>query len=190
MRTVPVPGERSESGTGTGKLGATRASALPCAYGALPLRSTPPAQNNASTAIWGFRKKIDAARPSLFLHPKLRRACPLCAIKSNNMTEEFFNNIRGSIKEASHMALTEDELQQTAEYIFMFKSLRLEEHWQVNQVIAKADRWDDFKALRSMNDHGPSGVIQGITPKFFAIVCKVLKISGDDGHPLLNYRKW
>jgi hypothetical protein len=98
--------------------------------------------------------------------------------------------IKQKIAEASFITLKNDELEQTAEYIKLYHTHSCSEHWQVNSIISKENKWDEFKAIRSLNDHGTASKIRGITPQFFAIVCKVLSIEGDDGAPLKDYDKY
>ena len=44
--------------------------------------------------------------------------------------------------------------------------------------------------LISLNNHGHKNLVKGITPIFFAIICRALDITGDDGDPLLGYEKY
>ncbi len=96
-------------------------------------------------------------------------------------------SIKRKIAEASFVTLKAEELEQTAEYIQLYHSRKCSEHWQVNNIITKEGKWDEFTAIRSLNDHGTASKLKGITPKFFAIVCLVLSIQGDDGAPLKDY---
>lgn len=98
--------------------------------------------------------------------------------------------IKRKVAAASFVPLTEDEIEQTARYINLYKTNGCSEHWQVNNIISNSNKWDEFKAIRSLNDHGTKSKIRGITPQFFAIVCTVLKIEGDDGSPLIDYDQY
>ncbi len=102
----------------------------------------------------------------------------------------FINSIIPQVKKASFTELTNEQVEQIANYIWIFKSNNFKHHWEVNELISKSQIWDGFSELRSLNNHGPSGIVKGITPKFFAIICKVLEITGDDGEPLVDFEKY
>lgn len=106
------------------------------------------------------------------------------------MTDKFIIKCTKKIKKASFTELTEDEIEQLLSYLWIFISENFEEHWQVNNYITEHDIWDEFTAIRSLNDHGHRQKIKGITPKHFAIACKVLDIDADDGAPLRDYLKY
>lgn len=101
-----------------------------------------------------------------------------------------FNWIRNKIVDVTFVELTEDEIDQTAHYIDLYHARGCTEHWQVNNIITRENKWEEFKAIRSLNDYGSKNKVKGITPQFFAIVCKVLRIQGDDGAPLKDYDKY
>ena len=99
----------------------------------------------------------------------------------------FIENIKPEIIKASYYELSDEEIEQTAHYIWLYKSNNCDEHYEVNNIINQKNSWDEFTAIRSLNDHGYRKRIKGITPKFFAIICKVLDITGDDGATLKEY---
>ena len=104
--------------------------------------------------------------------------------------EDFIKNINPEIVKAAFYPLSDEEIEQTANYIWLYKTHNCQEHYEVNNIITLFNSWGEFTAIRSMNDHGHRTKIRGITPKFFAIICKVLKITGDDGAPLKDYEKY
>jgi len=79
--------------------------------------------------------------------------------------------------------ISEIELKQVKAYVDIFKNNSFQEHYEVNNYISRHNLWNDFSEIRSMNTHGVN-CIKGILPKFFAIVCKILEITGDNGEPL------
>lgn len=69
-------------------------------------------------------------------------------------------------------------------YTKIFLENGFKEHYEVNRYISKMNLWDEFQNIRSLNDHGENKNIPGILPKFYAIVCKKLEITGAGGTPL------
>ena len=102
----------------------------------------------------------------------------------------FIKNIKPEIVKAAFDELSDEEIVQTAKYIWLYKINECKEHYEVNNIITMRNSWGEFTAIRSMNDHGHRKKIRGITPKFFAIICNVLEITGDDGAPLKDYEKY
>jgi hypothetical protein len=80
--------------------------------------------------------------------------------------------------------LSSGETREIDEYIKIYKENNCTEHHEVNSLITINDRWDEFPTIRSLNDHSENKNIKGILPKYFEIVCTILKISGDTGKPL------
>ena len=91
---------------------------------------------------------------------------------------------------ASYKELTVEQVCQILIYIRIYKTESFTEHWQVNKYISKHNLWNYFSELRSLNDHGHTNKIKGITPLYFALICRVLEINADDGEPLLDYEKY
>lgn len=94
------------------------------------------------------------------------------------------------LEEVSDSELSQEETEQLLRYLKIFISNDFRRHWEVNEYISENDIWDKFSELRSLNDHGYPTKIKGITPKYFAIVCRALNIGGDNGAPLQDYEKY
>jgi hypothetical protein len=101
------------------------------------------------------------------------------------ITTHYFKIIDASYKE-----LTIEQVCQVLIYIRIYKRESYTEHWQVNRYISNQNLWDYFSELRSLNDHGHPNKIKGITPFYFALICRVLEINADDGEPLLDYEEY
>ncbi|WP_444994927.1 hypothetical protein [Aliikangiella sp. IMCC44359] len=86
--------------------------------------------------------------------------------------------------------LSKDESKEINEYIKIFREHGCTKHHEVNEIIAQSGGWDSFKTIRSLNDYGEHKEIEGIQPKYFEIVCNILKISGEKGLPLDSYKKY
>lgn len=82
---------------------------------------------------------------------------------------------------------TVNEEYEISKYIEIFRKFNCREHYEANEIITQQDRWDEFKTIRSLNDHGKHKEIPGIQPKYFEIICNILKITGSNGHSLDNY---
>lgn len=87
-------------------------------------------------------------------------------------------------------ALTASESKEINDFINIFKLNNLTEHFQVNKYITENELWDEFKTIRSINNHGLNKEVPGIQPKYFNIICELLKIQGGNGSPLANYKKY
>lgn len=83
-----------------------------------------------------------------------------------------------------------NENREINEYIKIFQEHGCTKHHEVNEIITKSGTWDNFKTIRSLNDHGKFKAIEGIQPQYFEIICNILKISGDKGLPLDGYKKY
>ncbi|MEZ2634514.1 hypothetical protein ACBP95_02285 [Morganella morganii] len=86
--------------------------------------------------------------------------------------------------------LSSNESMEINEYIKIYREHGCTKHHEVNEIITKNRLWDNFKTIRSLNDHGEFKDIEGIQPQYFEIVCNILKISGDNGLPLDGYKKY
>ena len=84
----------------------------------------------------------------------------------------------------------EPELEEIKNCIKIYRSNDFKEHHQINNYISENNLWHQFPTIRSLNDHGPHKEIKGIQPKYFAIICQILKISGGNGLPLDSYKKY
>ncbi|ENL8551363.1 hypothetical protein [Serratia marcescens] len=86
--------------------------------------------------------------------------------------------------------LSSNETKEINEYIKIYRDHGCTKHHEVNDIITKNRLWNNFKTIRSLNDHGEFKGIEGIQPQYFEIVCNILKISGDKGLPLDGYQKY
>lgn len=86
--------------------------------------------------------------------------------------------------------LSEDESGEINRYIQIFREFNCTKHHEVNEIISRKGQWDNFKTIRSLNDHGEYKKIEGIQPQYFEIVCNILEISGEKGIPLDKYQKY
>lgn len=86
--------------------------------------------------------------------------------------------------------LSQNESKEINEYIKIFCENGCTKHHEVNEIIAKSGKWDSFKTIRSLNDHGEHKEIEGIQPQYFEVVCNILRISGEKGLPLDSYKKY
>lgn len=87
-------------------------------------------------------------------------------------------------------SLSRDESREINDYVNIFRDYGCTEHHEVNEIISQRGDWDNFKTIRSLNDHGRYKGIEGIQPKYFEIICHILKISSGNGLPLDGYRKY
>ena len=86
--------------------------------------------------------------------------------------------------------LSNSESEEINKYIKIYQSNEFTEHHQVNTFISYHNSWDQFPTIRSLNDHGQNKEIKGIQPRYFNIICQLLKISGGNGLPLDSYKKY
>lgn len=86
--------------------------------------------------------------------------------------------------------LSKAESEEISQYIKIYHSNNFTEHHQVNNFISENNFWNQFSTIRSLNDHGQHKEIKGIQPKYFNIICQLLKISGGNGLPLDSYKKY
>jgi hypothetical protein len=103
------------------------------------------------------------------------------------MNDQFVKVYTRKVNNASFTALSQSEVNELLRYIWIYKQNNMTEHWQVNEYISEFDNWDEFTNIRSLNDHGYDFHIQGIQPKFYAIICNVLQKEKGDGAPLLDW---
>lgn len=88
------------------------------------------------------------------------------------------------------MSLSQIESSEIQEYIHIFKANGFSKHTQVNDYITNNSLWGHFPTIRSLNDHGDYKEIEGIEPKYFEVVCRILNISGEGGRNLDNFTKY
>ncbi len=88
------------------------------------------------------------------------------------------------------LSLSQTESSEVQEYIDIFKANGFSKHTQVNDHITNNNLWGHFPTIRSLNDHGECKEIEGIEPKYFEVVCRILNISGEGGRSLDNFKKY
>ena len=106
------------------------------------------------------------------------------------MTYSFKKDFTRRIKSVAYSMLTNDEIEQLLNYLWIFKTQDCSAHYEVNQYISNNDLWEDFSELRSLNDHGYRKRIKGITPDFYAIACGAMNMAKGDGQPLEDYERY
>jgi hypothetical protein len=104
--------------------------------------------------------------------------------------KDYTKKMISKIINSSYSKLSKTEVLQLSKYLCIYEENGFIEHWQVNKYISNNNLWNQFNELRSINSHGNYKKVKGITPKHFAIVCKVLSIKGDDGEPLIGWEKY
>ena len=106
------------------------------------------------------------------------------------MKKKFKQKYKEKIIDASFSSLSNKEIKQLLKYLWIYKSYHCTEHYEVNEIITEEDIWDEFKKIRSLNDHGHRRKILGIAPKYFAIICEVLEIEDAGGNPLEDWERY
>jgi len=86
--------------------------------------------------------------------------------------------------------LRHEESEEIQKYIDIYYNEGYCTHIQVNEYITGKNLWHQFPTIRSLNDHGEYRNIPGIQPKYFEIICRILKISGENGRPLDSFRAY
>lgn len=78
-----------------------------------------------------------------------------------------------------------------ANYIAIFHKIGAEEHHEVNEYISLNGLWDEFREIRSLNNHGRGKEkIRGIYPKYYREVCQRLKLKRGSGSPLQDSNRY
>ena len=90
----------------------------------------------------------------------------------------------------SEYGLSDIAWQQVKEYVSIYRDNSFTKHHEVNNYITNNGLWGRFTEMRSMNDHGNDKVVKGITRMYFRLICELLKITGEDGDPLINAEKY
>ena len=81
--------------------------------------------------------------------------------------------------------LTTAESKEINDCIDIYRRNGFTKHHEINQFITDNKKWDDFPTIRSLNNHGEHKEnIEGILPKYYTIICKILGITGENGSPL------
>ena len=86
--------------------------------------------------------------------------------------------------------MSKAEVDEITAYIDIFYQNNFKEHYQVNELISQNDAWDMFPTIRSLNDHGEYKEIEGIQPKYFEVICNILKLSEFHGRPLDSFKAY
>ncbi|MFH1466559.1 MAG: hypothetical protein ABIO70_19395 [Pseudomonadota bacterium] len=80
--------------------------------------------------------------------------------------------------------LSKERRAQVDEYLRIFRENGLTEHYEVNEIISAAGRWDDFPDMRSRNRHANGAEVLGVLPFYFWMICELLEIADAQGSPL------
>lgn len=104
--------------------------------------------------------------------------------QTNNISIKYEAQLKAEYK------VSDSAWDQVVKYISIFRDESFTKHHQVNEYITKNELWDKFPEMRSINNHGKSKSVRGITPTYFKLVCKILEITGDDGAPLIKSEKY
>lgn len=91
-------------------------------------------------------------------------------------------------KKLKGVVLSSEATAEVNKYVEIFRVQCFTKHTEVNDYISDHSLWDEFKTIRSLNDHGEYTGIEGIQPKYFEVVCQVLKITGEGGISLDSYK--
>lgn len=86
--------------------------------------------------------------------------------------------------------LNSSESKEINDYIKIYRNNNFKKHHEVNEFISGNNMWGKFPIMRSLNDHGKYKDIEGIQPKYYDIICQILKISGEKGLPLDAYKHY
>jgi hypothetical protein len=81
---------------------------------------------------------------------------------------------------------SEVEWSQVKEYVRIYIENNCTEHYQVNEIISRSERWHEFTEIRTLNLHGNGYTVEGISKKHFRLVCEILNIAGGQGSPLVK----
>ena len=103
---------------------------------------------------------------------------------------EYSNNNKISESVINGRTFTSNEVGEIMDYIEIFHNFGCNEHHEVNEIISQKGAWDNFKTIRSLNDHREYKEIEGIQPIYFEVICNILKISGGQGRSLDGYKKY
>jgi hypothetical protein len=104
--------------------------------------------------------------------------------------QKYANSTASNSTQVNGVLLSKNENEEINKYISVFGDQGFTKHTDVNNYITENSLWDEFKTIRSLNDHGKYHGIEGIQPKYFEIVCSILKISGEGGAPLDSYKRY
>ena len=86
--------------------------------------------------------------------------------------------------------LTWQEQQEIDEYINIFEDFNFQKHYEVNNYISKNKLWDRFPTIRAENTHENGAIVDGISPKYFAIVCRLVGMEYGGGSNLIKSERY
>lgn len=86
--------------------------------------------------------------------------------------------------------LTLQEQREIDEYIKIFKRFNFRKHHEVNNYISENELWNRFPNIRSENTHENGAVVDGISPKYFAIVCRLVGMEYGGGSNLIKSERY
>ena len=124
---------------------------------------------------------------------ELQLLMPEGADRFSKMVLLYQKYANGTALNSTHVngvLLSKAENDEINKYISIFCDQGFTKHTDVNNYITENSLWDEFKTIRSLNDHGKYHSIEGVQPKYFEIVCSILEITGEGGTPLDSYRKY
>ncbi len=107
--------------------------------------------------------------------------------------QEFRKFIIDKLPKLRFPVNSEDQLkiiEEITNYCWIAKVHNYKLHWHINQFIGENKLWDEFKCIRSLNDHGHNNKILGIKPKYFSITCKLMNLDSDEGSPLESWESY
>ena len=119
----------------------------------------------------------------IFIEPP-KANVPLPVFKLENSQYNNYEPVNSNETSILRKYSLSEEASQVKKYAKIFKDKSFYEHYEVNNYIGNHNLWNDFSKIRSFNDHGNYKRIPGIQPKYFAIVCEILEITGAGGSPL------
>lgn len=90
----------------------------------------------------------------------------------------------------SYYDYNDDEWTEIIRYCAWMKEKEFVKQSQLNNYITRTQNWDDFKAIRALNDHGYGSLIKGISREAYKAVCQILEMKRGDGSPLMHSQRY
>ncbi len=108
---------------------------------------------------------------------------------SNDVTimESFAKDIKEKI---SVFNLNDEEKDDIVRYILLKKNIGATRQKEVNIKIGKDESWDQFKAIRALNDHGTGSKLPGISKKAFAAIETAAGSIRGYGNPIISSERY
>lgn len=88
----------------------------------------------------------------------------------------MITSLQNRINACAFHPLKQVEVNELTKFLEIYYQYELTELWMVNEVITKAQIWDVFPSIRSVNTFNSSYKAKGIQPKFFAIASNVAQL--------------